>query len=443
MVHTILARLGTLRLKFAGQTVDTPLKVSPIRDAHCVMRINFLLLSSLLFLVSGLALDAGMMQLRKVPLPHAAAAAALGAVYEKARANDDWASAGMADAALNGFTNGVNGVTIRFASPPTSGRYAGNSDAIQATVSQSYPAAFMGLVSGSSYVNPRTSAVAAGSINPDCVYLMGLGSSNYTVVVANYTGFYSSCNKYLNSVSRSLSNQSGSTLIVSGSSSIKIQGTSTTSNLFGYTSPSPAFGSASEEDPLGYEVPPAFSSCTYTNTSLTSTTTLNPGTYCGGIAITGASVSFNPGLYIVTGDMTWQSGSTITGTGRTFYLTTGGVSSYGSLNILSSNVSLSAPTSTGSGGITGSGFFIDRNWSNQGNQGIQVKSSYVATNGIWNALNTGLNNYISTITGSTCLGLAVDNITTWSSTFTIPSPNDSSLTGGSPFASSTVGGIVE
>jgi len=407
------------------------------------MLINFLLLLSLLFLFSGLALDAGMMQLRKLQLQHAADAAALGAVYEKARANDDWASAGMADAALNGFTNGVNGVTISFASPPTSGSYAGNGDAIQATVTESYHTAFMGLVTGSSYVNPGTSAVAAGSINPDCVYVMGPGSSTYTVVVANYTGFFSSCNMYLNSVTKSLSNQSGSTLIVSGGSSIKIQGTSTTSSLLGYTSPSPTFSSASEEDPLGYEVPPTFSSCTYTNTSVTSTTTLNPGTYCGGITISGASVTFNPGLYIVTGGMTWQSGSTITGTGVTFYLTTGGGFTYGNLNILSSNVSLSAPTSTSSGGITGIVFFIDRNWSNQGNQGIQVKSSYVVTNGIWYALNTGINNYVSTITASTYLGLVVDNITTWSSTFTIPSPNYSSLTGGSPFASSTVKGIVE
>jgi hypothetical protein len=409
------------------------------------MLINFLLLSSLLFLFSGLALDAGMLQLRKLQLQHAADAAALGAVYEKARGLADWVSAGQADAALNGFTNGVNGVTISIVSPPTSGSYSGNASAIQATVTQTYHAAFMGIVSGSSSVTPGTSAVAAGAYYTDCVYIMGPGTSTYTLDVDSNSGFFSGCNIYVNSISDTILNNTGSTLEATGGSSIKVRGSSSSGNsLLGYTSPTPTFGNLSENDPLAYETAPAFSSCTYTNKSVSSSTvTLNPGTYCGGITINSSTVTFNPGLYIVTGGMIWENASTITGTGVTFYLTAGGGFTYGNFNILNSTVTLSAPTSTSAGGITGIVVFGDRSWSNQGNQGVNIESSYVTTNGIWYVLNTGIYNYVSTLRGTTYLGLVIDNIKTVAATFTIPSPSYSTLTGGSPFEGSTFGSVVQ
>ena len=93
--------------------------------------------------------------------------------------------------------------------------------------------------------------------------------------------------------------------------------------------------------------------------------------------------------------------------------------------------------------MTGIVFFGDRNWSNQGNQGVQILSSYVTTNGIWYILNTGIYNFVSTLRGTTYLGLVVDNIKGSSATFTVPSPDYSSLSGGSPFTGSSVGGIVQ
>ena len=81
------------------------------------MLINFFLFLSVLFLLSGLALDAGMLELRRLQLQHAADAAALGAIYERARGLSDWVAAGKADAAMNGFTDGVNGVTSAVPTP--------------------------------------------------------------------------------------------------------------------------------------------------------------------------------------------------------------------------------------------------------------------------------------------------------------------------------------
>lgn len=407
------------------------------------MLINFFVFLSMLFLVSGLVLDAGLLQ-RRLQLQHAADAAALGAIFERARGLSDWVAAGKADAAMNGFTDGVNGVTISIVSPPTSGSYSGNASAIQATVKQRYPTAFMGLISGSGSANPGTTAVAATSSSPDCVYIMGAGSFLfYPLALQILSGFSSGCNLYLDSSSYSINNNLLSTLSVSGMNTIKVQGPSRGALLFGSTSPAPTFNSANENDPLAQEVAPTFSSCNYTNKLLFLTTaTLSSGTYRGGITINASTVTFNPGLYIVTGGMTWEGGSTINGTGVTFYLTTGGGSTYGNLNIWNSTVTVSAPTSTANGGITGIVVFGDRNWVNHGNQGIQILSSYVTTNGIWYVLNTGLYNFVSTLRGTTYLGLVVDNINS-SGTFTVPSPDYSSLSGGSPFQGSSAGGLVE
>jgi hypothetical protein len=408
-----------------------------------VMVINFFVFLSILFLFCGLALDAGMLQLRRLQLQHAADAAALGAVYERLRGYSDWVSAGKTDAALNGYTDGSSGVSINIVSPPTSGSYSGVSTAVEATITQSYHTAFMGLITGGSNATPGVKSVAAGS--PTCVYIMGSGTSTfYPLANANYSGIYSNCSLYFNSSSQSINNQSGSTISVSNGSSIRVQGPSGDALLYGNTSPAPGFGSFGPTDPLAGETAPTFSSCTYTGKTLNgSTTSLSPGTYCGGITICGGTVTFTPGLYIVTGGMTWECGANISGTGVTFYLTAGGGYSYGNFNILTSTVSLSAPTSTSSGGLTGIVVFVDRNWANNGSQGIQISSSYVSTNGIWYALNTGLYNYASTLTGSAYLGVVLDNMSNSYATFSFPSPNYSSLSGGPPFVNSYVGNIVE
>jgi uncharacterized membrane protein len=104
---------------------------------------NFVLVLSLIMLFAGLAIDISSVQLRQVRAQAAADAAAIGASYEKARGNANWVSAGQADAALNGFTNGVNGAVVSIVNPPTGGSYSGNSSAIQATVTQTVTTTFM------------------------------------------------------------------------------------------------------------------------------------------------------------------------------------------------------------------------------------------------------------------------------------------------------------
>jgi RHS repeat-associated protein len=114
-------------------------------------------------------------------------------------------------------------------------------------------------------------------------------------------------------------------------------------------SPKPTTGSASQADPLTFLVPPVGSSCTYTNFKVTTgSSTLNPGTYCNGITISGATnVTFNPGTYILMGGGLKVSGaSVLKGSGVTFFLTKGLGYNYGPLAVSGAVVAtLSAPTS--------------------------------------------------------------------------------------------------
>jgi hypothetical protein len=186
------------------------------------MLLNFYLFLTIMFLCAGLAIDAGMVQVRRLALQHAADAAALGALYEKGRGNSDWVAAGQTDAALNGFTNGVNGITITIQSPPTSGAYSGDDTAVQASVSQTYATAFMGLLGGGGLATPTAASVAKITTNPDCIYILGSPSAFYSFINESDSGFYSYCNLYVNSTVYSLYNDSGSTMAFYNSSVIKV-----------------------------------------------------------------------------------------------------------------------------------------------------------------------------------------------------------------------------
>jgi Flp pilus assembly protein TadG len=77
-------------------------------------------------------------------------------------------------------------------------------------------------------------------------------------------------------------------------------------------------------DPFAGKLPSVtVGSCDFNNQTYNpGTITVNPGVYCGWTNFNGTSnITFNPGLYVIkSGGMTINSGSTITGTGVTFYL---------------------------------------------------------------------------------------------------------------------------
>lgn len=125
--------------------------------------------------------------------------------------------------------------------------------------------------------------------------------------------------------------------------------------------PSPQTGQTAVADPLLSLPAPSVGSCTSQSGSISSgTVTLNQGTFCGGIHISGGTVTFSAGQYILDGGgLTIDSASaTVTGTGVFFYNTVTSGYTYGPLTISGEpSVTFSAPTS---GTYTGIFWFTDR-----------------------------------------------------------------------------------
>jgi hypothetical protein len=167
---------------------------------------------------------------------------------------------------------------------------------------------------------------------------------------------------------------------------------------------------------------------------------LNPGTYCGGITISGATVTFNPGLYIITGGINWNSSSHVSGSGVTLFFTQGGGSAYGQVTISGGVVvNLTAPNDASSGGIPGILMFADRSWVNTGQEVNFNGASTTTMQGVLYFPHLGVIFSASANISGNYFGLVADNITiNGGATLTVPVPNYSTLTTGSPFQKGVV-----
>ena len=119
--------------------------------------------------------------------------------------------------------------------------------------------------------------------------------------------------------------------------------------------PGPKSGCPSLKDPLAVIAPPPSSGCTYTNTVVTSSRTLSPGTYCNGLKITsGATATLAQGVYVIdTGPLTVDGNATLTGSYVGIYLK----SQQTTLNLTAaSTINLTAPKS---GPMSGLLFYED------------------------------------------------------------------------------------
>jgi len=127
-----------------------------------------------------------------------------------------------------------------------------------------------------------------------------------------------------------------------------------TSNSF---SPIPIVDCPQVDDPLKDRNPPAVGKCNFKNIKIKFAAVLVPGTYCGGISISGnAVVTMLPGVYVIKdGDLELTDNSTLIGVNVGFYVT-GTTAKIRFDN--SSNVSLTAPKK---GPLAGILVFEDRN----------------------------------------------------------------------------------
>jgi len=108
------------------------------------------------------------------------------------------------------------------------------------------------------------------------------------------------------------------------------------------------------DDPYKDVEPPAAGSCTENNFHATTSATLNPGVYCGGIAIhSGATVTLNPGVYYLDGgDLAVNGNAGLIGDGVTLIFTAKNRKGYATATINgSATIQLTAPAYGPTAGI--------------------------------------------------------------------------------------------
>ncbi len=310
----------------------------------------------------GLAVDVGVLVGQHQQSQNAADAAALAAagILLNGGSTIDAQNAGIAYGAKNGYLSSEISVQI----PPNTGPHVGDATYVAVVIQHTQPTVFMRVFQiGSVTIGAR--AVAGFKPVPQ----------NYALVVLDRT----QCSAYSQSSGSTLTVNGGGVMVNSSCQPSGSLGGGSTLNasLINYysagswslsnnatTSVPPASTGLRMSDPLaslaaptpGAASPNSGGTAANPSTALINSNTpvtLYPGTYYGGLKITGSgNVTFAPGTYIFAGGgFDYSGSSTISGSGVTFYNTydpqqPNGAGACGNLSIQGSGVlTLTAPTS--------------------------------------------------------------------------------------------------
>jgi Flp pilus assembly protein TadG len=268
-----------------------------------------------LLAAAGLAVDMGYLRYEKRLMQTAADSAALaaandanpGALYG---ASGDAITDAYAVALANGFQNDasttVNVTADGGISPGT---------AVQVQITKTLPTFFMQIVGLTTSTISATGVATLGT-SPGCIYALQNG-----LTVTGVNGISApNCDVVVNGPLTGAGTLSAASVGVFPGPGDDNTGPTT-----------PVSIAQPPQDPLAYvnQNPPTPSgTCAAVAMPITTTpaTPLLPGTYCGGITITGGTVTFSPGLYILTGPA--DVGLQISGTGSAQVQLPGGVTFY-------------------------------------------------------------------------------------------------------------------
>lgn len=275
---------------------------------------------------AGISVDVGFLEYRQTAQQAATDAAAIGGA--QVLAHDNCSTAGQAaakiaaqnDAATNGFTNSVGGVSVTPNSPPLSGPYSGNSCAISVQIGTTSVQTFFARLFGYNGMPETTQAV--GTVNANggaCIYLLSMNT-------------WSSFNSPVNVQAQ--------TCPIDINFSADFDGGTIASPFIGYAGGSPNYGGTTftmahpaamlpVADPCpqipgcAYLAanPPSQTSCSGLNEAANGPP-VQPGCYTY-LNFSGGSVTFEPGVYTITGNMNTNN-TNLSGSGVTFYIPSGG-----------------------------------------------------------------------------------------------------------------------
>jgi hypothetical protein len=288
-----------------------------------------------------------------------AAAVARTVGYPTVYADEAKALAGAA-----GFVNGVGSTTVVVSSPPTSGSYSGNTDAVQVVITQVQPLLLIKLFHAAAYTLTARSVSLSGEPAACALALDASVSAALTADGASSIVVMTNCGVAANSSSASAMQGDNNASVTANWLNVVGSGTQNGGATFNISGAIRTGGTAIA-NPYAARVPITTGTCLGSNAGVRSTAgtlTLSPNVYCGnGInaSANGANIVLNPGTYIIRdADFRASANSSISGTGVTILLTTTGTGANVGRVVIGGGavINLRAPTT---GTFSGMLFFQD------------------------------------------------------------------------------------
>ena len=299
---------------------------------------------------TALAVEGGVWYADRHQLRNMADAAAINAGWARKEGDDEQAAADeiVFDVGFDGDTD-----EVVVDSPPSTGPYAGDADAIEVIARRTRPLMLSTLFMESPDITIEVRAVVRLPPSDDgfCVLALDPTADSALNITGSADIDLTGCGVHVNS-------SDAEALKVSGSGDLTTDFAHVTGGYLEsgsgdlISAETPETGVATLPDPFAdLVVPSTPAGCTQTNYSLSGNppdpTTLSPGRYCNGLNINAnEQVIFSPGVYLIDeGEFMINGQANITGTGVTIILTGSGSDwASGTING-GANVNLSAPTS--------------------------------------------------------------------------------------------------
>ena len=276
---------------------------------------------------AGLATEVGLWYVKKRSMQSAADLAAFSAAI--ALSTGDASTGAQSVAGTYGFINANGGTTVTVNNPPTSGPNT-SASAVEVIISQPQTFTIANLFL-SSALTIQARAVAAGASGNGCVLALDTANVTDDSVSGNITVNLGNCSLYINSSSTHALNMSGGARI--NATSAFITGNYSTSGGARLNTTNGTFtGVAPLSDPYAGIPIPSYSGCNQTNFHLSGGTsqTLSVGSsgvyvFCNGLNLSGsASLTLNPGIYVINGgSFNLSGGTTFNATGGVTIVLTG------------------------------------------------------------------------------------------------------------------------
>jgi hypothetical protein len=288
-------------------------------DTHGGVLVYMGIMLPVLLGITGLALDGSLWYAQKRSVQAIADTAAYSTIMEMQRTGNETLAetAAKADAVVYGLDESA-GDKITFNFPPKFGAFANTDGYYEVIVERPAPVFLAGLLVGDFNTAARAvSGGANGGGGTPCVLSLEENDSD-AIKVNNGSLFANACDVQINS-------SDAAALNVFKNGSVEADEINIVGNYVedGYISSVPNTGMGAAKDPLSGLPTPAASGCLETDLAFNSGShTLSPGTYCGGIQLSGsADVTLQPGTYVIQGGTLQMSGNntSLEGDGVTLY----------------------------------------------------------------------------------------------------------------------------